>query len=185
MKNALILHGLENSSKGNWFSWLKVELEKNGWKVWVPDLPGSEKPNIERHNDFIFSSGWKLDQDSVIVGHSAGAIEILGLLGALPEGTLIKAGVLVGAFKDDLGWESLKELFEKPFDFETIKTRAKKFIILHSDDDPICPVSGAEEVALKLGGEFIVQHGQKHFNLGTMGEKYKEFPFLLDLMLKL
>ena len=215
MKNALILHGISGSPRENWFPWLKDELERKGWKVWVPDLPQSEKPSIERYNDFIFSSGWKFDEDSVVIGHSAGAVAALGLLEALPPDVTIKEAILVAAFKKDLGgWDpsglfkkpfdikttkmrvefwrslrrgaqSLKGLFEKPFDFEKIKSHATKFVFIHSDDDPYCALSGAEYLAKKLGGELVVLPSQKHFSIGTAGEQYKKFPFLVELIEKI
>ena len=153
--------------------------------MWVPDLPHAEKPNIQRYNEFLFSQGWAFDADSIVVGHSSGAVAILGLLQVLPGGVKIREAILVGAFKDNsLGWESLSEFFQKPFDFEKIKSRAKKFVFIHSDDDPYCPLEGAKELSEKLGGELIVLPGQKHFSIGTAGEKYKQFPFLLELIEK-
>ena len=68
MKNALVLHGTNDSSKGNWFQWLRKELEGKGWKVWVPDLPQADAPNIERYQNFIFSSDWKFNNGTNEVG---------------------------------------------------------------------------------------------------------------------
>lgn len=181
MKNALILHGTKGHSKENWFDWLKIELEKNKWQVWVPDLPQSDEPNVERYNSFLFSNKkWQFDNDSVLVGHSSGAVAILGLLQSLPDGIKIDTCYLVGAFKDDLGWDSLKSLFDKPFDFKKIKDKAKNFVFIHSDNDPYCPLDHAKYLAKEMNGQLIVKKGQKHFSVGTMGKSYEEFPFLLQ-----
>lgn len=182
MKNALLLHGTAASSKGNWFPWLKGKLEDKGWKVWVPDLPEATAPNVKRYNEFLLSKGWEFTEHSVVIGHSSGAVATLGLLQAFPEGAKIATAILVGAFKDDLGRDDLKGLFETPFDFAKIQSRAGKFIFIHSDDDPFCPLEGAEYLAAQLDGELIIKPGQKHFSVGTAGEKYKEFPFLLEML---
>jgi len=179
VKNVLILHGTDSTSQSNWFPWLAAELKARGWKVWSPDLPHAEKPNVTRYNEFLLSGGWEFNEDSVLIGHSSGAVEILALL---PHLSVIKAAVLVGAFKDDLGWESLSELFLEPFDFDAIRSHAKKFVFVHSDDDPHCPLEGAQFLAEKVGGELIVKEGQKHFSIGTAGEAYKEFPFILEVI---
>lgn len=185
MKNALILHGTEGHSKENWFDWLKTELENNGYKVWVPDLPGADKPNIQRYNKFLFENkDWSFNKDTIIIGHSSGAVAILGLLQALPEKITVDTCYLVGAFKDNLNWDALNDLFLEPFDFELIKKKAKKFVFIHSDNDPYCPLEHAQYLSSKLDGELIVLPGQFHFSIGSAGEKYKEFPLLLDLILK-
>jgi len=182
MKNALILHGTGNNHKGNWFPWLKNELEKKGYKVWVPDLPNSEQANVKRYNKFIFANkDWEFNNDSVIIGHSSGAVAILGLLQKLPDNVRVNRCILVASFMNDFGNPDFSGLFEEPFDFEKIKTKSNKFIIVHSDDDPYCPLSHAEYFAEKLGGELIVKKGQGHFNL-EKGPQYKKFPFILSLL---
>ena len=183
MKNALILHGTDNTSKDSWYLWLSKELERAGYKVWVPDLPGADRPSVKRYNRFIFGSDWKFDKDSIIVGHSSGAVATLGLLQALPEDVQVKAVYLVASFKDDLGWEVLKGLFTEPFDFDLIKKRSKKLVFIHSDNDPYCPLDHARYLHKKLGGDLIVLKGQKHFSTSTYGEKYRKFPFLAELIL--
>jgi hypothetical protein len=184
MKNALILHGTGNNSQGNWFPWLKKELEKDDWKVWVPDLPDSKNPSVKKINEYIFANkDWQFNEESILVGHSSGAVAILGLLQKLPDDIQVNKCYLIGSFKDDFGLEHLSGLFTKPFDFAKIRKHAKKFILIHSDNDPYCPLDHAEYLSRKLDGELIVIKGQGHFNLEN-SPKYREFPELLKIIEK-
>lgn len=178
MKNVLILHGTGGNSKENWFPWLKNELLKKGYKVWLPDLPGANKPDIPRYNQFIFSK-WQFDHDSILIGHSSGAVAILGLLQKLPKDTVIEKAILVAGFKDDLNWEELKMLFKKPFNWEKIKKQAKEFILIHSDNDPYVDLEHGKFLKEKLRGKLVILPGRGHFGISSMGEKYKQFPELL------
>ncbi|OGK18581.1 hypothetical protein A3G67_01910 [Candidatus Roizmanbacteria bacterium RIFCSPLOWO2_12_FULL_40_12] len=183
MKNAEILHGTRGNSQAHWFPWLKGELEGIGYKVWVPDLPQADKPNIQRYNEFLSNQKpFDLNEETILIGHSSGAVAILGFLQDLPDGTKIHAAYLIGSFKDGSNRDDRDELFEKPFDFEKIKSRADKFVLVHSDDDPFCPLDHAEFLAEKLGGQLVVIPGQKHFTIDTAGEAYKQFPELLKLI---
>lgn len=165
MKNALILHGTSSNHSQNWFPWLKNELENRGYKVWAPDLPHADKPNTQRYNNFIFSNkDWDFNEDSIIIGHSSGAVEILSLLQNLPNKTIVNKCFLIGSFMNDLGWESLKELFISAFDYKKIKQHSKKFVFIHSDNDPYCPLDHAKFLSDKLVGKLIVIKGQGHFS---------------------
>ena len=66
--------------------------------------------------------------------------------------------------------------------FEKIKAHAKHFILIHSDNDRYCPLAHAEYLSKQLDGELIVKFGQDHFSTDTFGEKYREFPLILDLL---
>lgn len=168
MKNALLLHGTDGTPQGIWFPWLKNELEKKGFRIWAPQLPHAEKPNIERYNKYIFANkDWKFNEESLLIGHSSGAVEILGLLQQLSSEVVVDKCILIGSFKNDLGWDSLKELFQKPFNFEKIKKHAREFTFFHSDNDPYCPLEGAEYLAKQVNGKLIIKKGQGHFS----GEK--------------
>lgn len=101
MKDVLILHGAGNNSQGNWLPWLKVELEKKGYKVWSPDLPNSDTPVLKGWLDTIFSNKeWEFNEESIIVGHSSGATLTLRVLENLPEGAKINKAILVAGFID-------------------------------------------------------------------------------------
>lgn len=183
MKKAIILHGTGGNHTANWFPWLQEQLEQSDYKVWTPDLPQADKPNIQRYNQFILSNqDFDLGEETILVGHSSGAVAILGLLEALPRDKKVDVCYLIGSFRNDLNWDALNELFLRPFDFDVIKTKARKFVFIHSDNDPYCPLDHAQYLSEKLGGELLVKEGQQHFSIGTAGEKYAQFPFLLELI---
>ena len=181
MSKFLILHGTDGSPDSNWFMWLKGVLIGQGHSVWLPQLPHAEQPNANTYTKFLLDNDdFTYDDNTTIIGHSSGAVEILHLLQALPEGTTIKAAVLVGAFKDDLGWESLSDMFTQPFDFEVIRSRCDRFIFVHSDDDPHCPLEHAQYLVEQTGGELVLFEGQGHFNAEN-SPSYNQFPEILEL----
>ncbi len=182
MKNAIILHGTNGKPDSNWFLWLKGELETRGYKVWVPALPGAEAPSMKRYMEFIFSSNWEFNSETVLIGHSSGSVAIYGILSRLPEAVQIKQAILVGTFKDDLGWPNLKGLYEEPLDYGKIKTKAEKFSLLHSDNDPHCPLSGAEFLAKELNGELTIIKGAEHFSIKNGGERFRKLDAVLDVL---
>lgn len=178
MENVLILHGAGNDSKGNWFPWLRKELEKKGYKVWSPNLPNSDEPKLEDWLNTIFSNKeWEFNKESVIVGHSAGATLILRILEKLSDGKKIGKAILVAGVVE-LGtkpefFQYKRSLVEKPFDWKKIKRSSQEFYFINSDNDPYeCGVSQGKIMQKNLGGKLILKKG----------EGYKKFPMLLKLL---
>ncbi|MCL5091009.1 MAG: alpha/beta hydrolase [Patescibacteria group bacterium] len=180
------MHGAGNDSSGNWFPWLKKELEKKGYLVWVPDLPNPDEPTQDEWLKTIFSHGWQFDSGSVLIGHSIGATLILRILEKLPEEIKIDKAILVAGTLD-IGTNSAhfiykRGLVKEPFSWGKIKKSAKEFYFIHSDNDPYeCDFKHGEVMQKKLGGELIIKKGEGHFNLEKESE-YKQFPFLLELL---
>lgn len=184
MKNALILHGTDATVKDNWFPWLESKLKKRGYKVWVPGLPRSGKPSMKRYNKFILSNNWKFDKDSVIIGHSSGAVAILGILQTAPKEVVIDTCIFVGVFTGDLGWDPLSELWDVPINYKKIKKQARKFVFLHSYDDPYCPLEHAKELSRELDGELIIEKGAQHFSIDPGGPRFRKLPKILNILAK-
>lgn len=182
MKRFLILHGADGSPQSNWYMWLKGVLIGKGYEVWLPQLPDSHQPNTEKYNEFLLSNkNFIFDEDTILIGHSAGAVEILSLLENLQKDSCVGGAILVSVLKDSLGIKSLEGLFLKPFDFETIQSRCPEFIFVHSDNDPYCPLEHAEYFCEKTDGELVVYENQGHFNTEP-GPKYKRFPEILEII---
>lgn len=182
MKNALILHGTEGSSQENWFPWLKDELEKNGYKVWVPDLPGAEHPNIYKYNEFIFANkDFIFNDETIIIGHSSGAVAGMGVLQYLPVGIKIKKLIMVAGFLGNLDWDALDDLKDIDWNWQKIKESAGKIVLVHSDNDPYVPIEHGNKLKDILSAELIILVGQKHFSMSG-DPNYNKFPELLEII---
>jgi uncharacterized protein len=181
MKNAIILHGTLGSPDGNWFRWLKTELEQLGMDVWLPELPNAQQPSLKEWQEFVQNEcPFVMNEDTLIVGHSSGAI--LAIILAQASTQKIGAIVDVSVFHDNsLQWEPNSRLFDVPFDWVAIKNSVDKLVFIHSDTDPYVPLDQAQFVADKTSAEMIVIPGQGHFNL-EQNESYKQFPQLLKIL---
>ena len=181
---AILLHGTDGNSESNWIPWLKQQLSSRGFEVYAPSLPNAAFPNGEEWSNFVVQNApFKFDEDTIIVGHSAGAALIPMLLQKLPSGTRIKKAILVSGFCANLGWDKLKDLHNVEVNYNEVKQKCDDFILLHSDNDPYVPLTEPQELAKKLNGKLIIIKGQGHFNIGS-SPKYKEFPKLLAMILK-
>ncbi len=160
MGTVFIIHGAYGHPGENWFPWLKQELEKLGHEVVVPQFPTPENQTLEKWQE-VFSN-YKVDQDTIFIGHSLGVPFILSLL----EKCKAKASFLVAGFCT-LPENEFKEgmrTFVKDFDYERIKSNCKNVYVFHSDNDPYIPLSKAEEIAEKIGAKLMVIKKAGHFN---------------------
>lgn len=181
MKTAIILHGTLGSPDGNWFKWLKSELEQKGFAVWLPQLPNAEQPSLRKWQRFIKEQcPFPINEETLIVGHSSGAILAL----VLAENNMEKIGSIVdvSVFHDNsLNWQPNSQLFDVQFDWTAIQQGVKELLFIHSDNDPYVPLNQAQFVATNTGAEIVVIPGEGHFNL-ERSEEYKQFPKLLEIL---
>ena len=69
MDNYIILHGSFGSKDGNWFPWLKNELEKANKKVILPQMPvGVGNQNFENWSRVLDEIN--INGDTTIIAHS-------------------------------------------------------------------------------------------------------------------
>jgi uncharacterized protein len=180
MKKAVILHGTDVNPAANWFPWLKAKLEAEGYEVWVPLLPENHTPNRQLYSDFLFGSDFDF-ADSLVVGHSSGAVEVLNLLDdeRLPH---IRMAVLVSAWEHGTPPGMDESQFENLFppegyEFMRMREKADKIAFLHGDDDPYCPLEQAQFLAEQLEAPLTVVPQGHH-----LGAKYTELPELWQII---
>jgi uncharacterized protein len=178
----IIIHGAYGDSSNNWFPWLKKELEQRNHEVITPNFPTPDNQTLEQWLD-IFKNQ-KLDQNTILIGHSLGVPFIINLLERTNK--KIKAAFLVAGFVGKLNlpkfYKINKSFAERDFDFNKIKNNSENFFIYHSDDDPYIPIEKAEELAVILDAQAAFIPGAGHFNETA---NYLKFPRLLNDILDL
>ena len=118
-------------------------------------------------------------QETILVGHSLGAITILRYLESLSEGQKIGGAVFVAGFTDDLKIPELKDFFTTAINWDKVKQHCPTFIALHSDNDPYVSLWYRDIFQDKLQAKVITMHNMRHFS-GDDG--IKELPELLELI---
>ena len=176
MKNAFIIHGAYGNSEENWFPWLKEELEKLEYKVFVPDFPTPEGQTLDNWREVFEDYKKFVNQDTVFVGHSLSPLFILDIL--QHSSTKIKASFFVSGFLKFLGnkdFDDINKTFvENDFDWNTIINSCENFFVIHSDNDPYVPRDCADELAKLLNTVPIIIKGAGHFNSATGYDTFEE-----------
>jgi hypothetical protein len=180
MKNAILLHGHGGTPESFWLPWLAQELKKKEYKVWAPQLPNADNPNIEEQLSFVLNKGM-FDEETLLVGHSSGCALILGILDSVQ--VKVDQAILVAGFASPLrdDDESVRQV--RPFNWENIQSHIRDIIFINSDNDPW----GADDIKGRemfnhLGGVSILLHGEGHMGSDKFNQPYKEFPLLLKLV---
>ena len=145
MRKALVLHAWYATPTSDWYPWLKVELEKKGYEVWVPELPTmpTKLPDVETMLKFVLDKNF-VDENTVVIGHSLGSVLAL----RLAERTKFKKGILLAARDyNDLTPEH-QSFWQTMMNHELIKKNVTEWVCLISDNDPyvtkIIPYSSSD-----------------------------------------
>jgi uncharacterized protein len=137
MKNAIIVHGWGGAPEKAWFPWLKREFEKRLYQVEIPKMPN---PNLIKMEEWLGVLKQKqIGNQTYLVGHSLGCQTILRYLEK--SSSEVDTVILVAPW---LGIQKLSEeemRLARPWvankiDIEAAKTKAKRFILVTSTNDP-------------------------------------------------
>ncbi len=121
----------------NWFPFVRSELQKLGLEVIAENMPD---PELARMQIWVLFIRKRINTgDSILIGHSSGAVAALRYL----EQNVAKLVILIGVYYTDLGdiQEKKSGHFEEPWKWSKIKEASEKFVIFASRDDPFIPIS--------------------------------------------
>ena len=166
-------NGAGDVYKANWYGWLHSKLNVNPNITCL--LENMPDPVVARESIWIpfMRNELAVNEKTLIVGHSSGACAALRFAEKYKVGGI----VLVGAYISDLGDENEKAsgYFNRPWQWDIIKSNSRLIIQFASKDDPFLPWEEQEQVSKNLGAECFTYEDKGHFMSFS-------FPELLDVI---
>lgn len=180
--NTVIFHGTDDKAGSYWQAWLKTELENSGYTVKMPYLPQLNHEPIEETLKKVLQV-YHFDENTVLVGHSAGVSLILSILEHIE--TQIAQSVMVAgpAYISDNMPVQDNPAIQSSYNWPRIKSHAKDFVFINSVNDPWgCDDKHGRKMFNELGGTLIIKN-EGHMGSTKFNQPYKEFPLLKFLIL--
>lgn len=172
MKKVFIVHGFEGSPNGGWRPWLMAELDKKDIYACALSMPTPDRPIVKEWVEEISRNVLRNKKDQIIlVGHSLGVPAILRFLESY-KGKKIEKAILVAGpcqhITDKKVHKKLHAFLDKPFSYKTIKSKVKKFFVIHGDNDPRVPLEDAHVLVKELKAKLSIVKNGGHLN-GSSG----------------
>lgn len=185
-KIVYIIHGFGSEPERGWRPWLRNQLVARGYEVVMPAMPN---PNMPMPLDWLAKLQeviTKLDENTIIVGHSLGANTAMRFLESLSDDVKIGKLITVAAVVDRVtvtgDAEKLIRLWTSiQIDAEKVKSRAGEIVSFFSDNDPFIPLETEVVMREKFGARIIIGHDKAHYNSAS---GMTESPELLEEILK-
>lgn len=166
------------SPQDNWFPEIKKTLQNAGITVIDEEFPDNDLARATYWIPFLLDE-LKADENTILVGHSSGAIAAMRLV----EKQKVLGSVLVGAYHTHLDMEKEKQsgYFDTPWNWEAIKNNQQWIALFASQDDPWIPIEEARYLHQKLNCEY-----HEFVNEGHFGGDYEKlsFPELSNVIVK-
>ncbi len=180
MKNAIIFHGTDDTPHSHWYAWLKTELERAGYQVSLPYYPAINHEPIEQFLPKVLEDH-QFDNDTVLVGHSAGGPLILSILEHIE--TPIAQAILVAGYCEHPDDQIKDPILQPAYDWPKIKQNAGDIFFINSVEDPWnCNAEQGRTMFNHLGGTQIIRN-EGHFGSDKFNQSYRTFPLVKALIL--
>lgn len=174
MKNYIILHGSFGSKDGNWFPWLKKELEKKNYNVDVPQMPvGVGNQNYENWSKEL--NKLTINENTIIIAHSIAPVFVCKYL--INNRIKVKKLIFVCGFNNYLGIDPDFDTVNEPMflnNLGDIKNYCNNIVCFYSDNDPYVKLEVEKSFADTISNEqYIIKNGG-HINAESGYTKFEE-----------
>lgn len=175
-KRAIIFHGTGGSPEVCWYKWLGDKLSKRGFEVAIPFYATI---NVEPITSFLpkVLQAHTFDENTVLIGHSAGATLLLSILEHSRQ--VIPQAFLVAGYSTKPN-TSEEPILQNVYDWEKIKKNVKDAYFINSIHDTYGCDDGQGRIMYEnIGGTQIVLN-EGHF--GSENQDYPTFELLNKLI---
>ncbi len=187
-QKVLLIHGFEGSAEGNWFPWMKGELEKRGFEIRTATMSTSKHPVVDEWMKELTPLIKDFGRNDIIIGHSLGSKAALHLALKTKKhiGHLLLVASAIGALShrdwekmkrewSDSDVDALRRFWLEKIDLAQVSKYAEHVRLVISRDDDSVPLYTHDEIPRNWG--FDVWDGYGHFQA-------KEIPELLAWVLR-
>ncbi len=174
----ILIHGNGGgTNQDHWFPWVKIELQKLDLKVLSPNFPDPIKARAKYWLPYL-KNELKADKNTIIIGHSSGAVAAL----KYAEKNQLFGSILIGCNHTDLGdqFEKQSGYFNTPWQWSKIKQNQNWIIQFASIDDPYIPIKEPRFIHKKLNSDYHEYKDQGHF--GSPDQSKKQFPEIIKII---
>lgn len=185
MKKVIIVHRWDGNPNGDWYPWLKKELEKKGFKVIVPIMPNSDEPQIKKWVPHLKKVVGNLNEETYFVGHSIGCQTLLRYLekenfkGKIPGVVFVAGWFKLANLENEEIKEIAKPWINTPINFNKVKSKIGKLTVFLSSNEPYDYVKENEIIFKeKLEAKVIIEKNKGHF---TEEDGIVKIPEVLNL----
>lgn len=118
MKNYIVLHGSFGSKDGNWFPWIKEQLENRNKEVVVPQMPvGVGDQNFDNWSKEF--KNLKIDENTIIIAHSIAPVFVCKYL--ITNKIKVKKLIFVCGFNNYLGIDKDFDAVNEPMFIDNLE----------------------------------------------------------------
>lgn len=172
----VLIHGYNSGPDQNFHPWLAEQLRSRGFEVIAPKIPLEGEPEALACIEALVAAVGRLDEKTIILGHSLGGVMALRYLEAAEAASTPRAVILVGT-----PWQTKSEktrnLFLSEFDYDVVAWKAKEFVVVHDKQDSMVPFDHAQKYQKMLNADLVETTGDDHF----MDAQY---PVLLETIIR-
>ena len=182
--NYVIVHGSFGNPFGNWFPWLKAQINSKGFSCIVPYFLSPEHQNFNNWARLLdyYRDLEQITPSTVFVAHSLGSIFVVKYV--LFNQIKIKGLISVSGFNNFISGNDAFDKINTPFfvDDEDLPKVVEYIGMCHAfmgDDDPYLPQEVLMGYARAIDAVPHLIHKGGHLNEES---GYTRFPALLDVL---